>query len=129
MQKYCILAILSTLRMTGYVHQMWYYQLVENFVFVCTKNQLYTSLHSWDIAKILQTSYFGTWLTMPTNIDSTTCRKFWYSSACKKNNFIPPFFLEALQRYCKLIILGTLSMPDCCKPVISGAFRIPGNAH
>ena len=28
----------------------------------------------------------------------------------QKINFIPPFFLEALQRYCKLVILGTLGM-------------------
>ena len=28
-----------------------------------------------------------------------------------KTKVIPPFFLEILQRYCKLVILGTLSLP------------------
>ena len=30
----------------------------------------------------------------------------------KKNNFILHLYLEILQKYCKLVILGTLGMPE-----------------
>ena len=62
---------------------------------------------------ILQTCYFGylgharLW---PVKTILPACRKLWYLSSCKKIIFIPNLFLELLQTYYKLVILGTLSM-------------------
>ena len=53
---------------------------------ICTKNQFYPSFIPWDIAKSLQTWYFGyfghEW-PCPSKLIVSTCRKFWYLSAWK----------------------------------------------
>ena len=85
----------------------------ENLMFIGTKNQLHSSLFSWDIAKTLQTCYFGyfehDW-PWPQKLIASTWQKVWCLSACKKIHFIPPFFLEILQRFCKIVILSTLGL-------------------
>ena len=81
-------------------------------MFTCTKNQLQTSLISWDIAKILQTcyfGYFGHFWPCPPKIKVSTCRQICYLSASKKINSIRPS-LEILQICCKLVVLGILDM-------------------
>ena len=67
---------------------------------ICTKNQLRPSLLPLDIAKILQTSYFGyfgyDWPCTP-RLMVSTCRIIWYLPACKKSTSSLLSFL----RYCK----------------------------
>ena len=77
---------------------------------VC-KNQLHPSFLFWDIAKILQNVTVST-LGMPVCVHQK-----WYQLVEKLNvylmlgmKFIPHLFLHMLLRYCKLGILGTLSM-------------------
>ena len=75
------------------------------------KNQLRPSLLFCDIAKKLQTCSLGN-LNMP-GYDK---QKRYYelvenSFIFMQIKFIPPLFLEILQRYCKLVILGTLGSP------------------
>ena len=57
------------------------------------------------ISKILQTCYFGylghAW---PHQLKME-------NFGMKKINFIPNFFLEIFERYCKLVQVGTLAMP------------------
>ena len=94
-------------------------QLVGNFDFnLREKNLPYLSCFLWDIAKILQTCYFGyfghAWLLAP-KVTLTTCRKILCLSAGKKSTSPPMFFW----RYCKvvqLLNLGTLSMPGYSHP-------------
>ena len=43
--------------------------------------------------------------------DSINLKKLWCLSAGKNINFILHIFLEILQNYCRLVILGTLGMP------------------
>ena len=98
----------------GYAHWISYYQLVENFDVYLHINQLHSSLLSWDIANILQTChfrYFGHDWPRPPKLVKSPCRDvFVYLHA--KINFNSPFFLEILQRYCELVILGALCMPS-----------------
>ena len=65
------------------------------------KNQLHPSHFPSDIAKILQTCYFGyfghVWLCT-----LSTCRKFLCLSADKKSTSPPTVILEILQRYANL---------------------------
>ena len=72
------------------------------------KNQIAPSRLSWNTANILRTCFFGyfghTWPHSPKN------RKSWF--CMQKINFTPSYFFEILQRYCNLVILGTLGMPD-----------------
>ena len=64
----------------------------------------------WDIAKILETCYFryfGNDWPCPPELTVSTCTKAWCLYACKTSALsIHPFFLEILQRYCKLIYFG-----------------------
>ena len=77
---------------------------------VCKKST--SSLPSfWDIAKTLQTCYF--WVlracqTVTSNNNSTSLKKTFLFIFMWKIIFIPHLFLEILQRYCKLVSLGTL---------------------
>ena len=70
------------------------------YVYLQTKNQLHLSRFPSDIAKILQTCYFGyfghAWLCTPTVIQSTY-RKLLRLSAGEKSTSFPSFF----RRYCK----------------------------
>ena len=137
-------------------------------LFMHAKSQLGISHFFWDIAKTLQSCYFGkfgnTWPS-PSKIILSIFRKLSWLSACKnspssltsflryckeianllfyvlwaclashtqsgtinlyknlvfirkqKINFIPHVFLEIFQRCCKLVILGTLSMPGYAHP-------------
>ena len=63
--------------------------------------------------EISQTCYFGcfeqTWL-WPIKTILPACGKVWCLPVCKKIIFIPSLFLEILQRYYRLVILGTLCM-------------------
>ena len=91
--------------------------LWDCLMFICMqKNQLHPSFHFWDIAKILQTFYFGyfvhAWLR-PVKTILPACRKLPCLSSCIKVIFISHFFLEILKKYCKLIILGTSTIPGC----------------
>ena len=53
----------------------------------------------------------GSWIAMPTKIYSMTLQESLKSICMQKSNFIPPFFLEILQRHCKLrAILRTFGM-------------------
>ena len=58
--SYCKLDIMGTLGMSGNEHQKWWYQLAWNFnVYLHAKNQIYPVPLPWNVAKILQTCYFG----------------------------------------------------------------------
>ena len=48
---------------------------------------------------------------MPTKIDCLNLQENLMFICMHKIKFNPPFFFEILQRYCKLVILGTLGMP------------------
>ena len=67
-----------------------------------------------DIAKILDSTCYFEYcrhdLPHPSNMVVSTCRKLWCLSA-HKINFIIHFFLDILQRYCKVFVLGVLHMP------------------
>ena len=82
------------------------------------KNQLHPSCLLSDIAKTLQTFYFGyfghTWLPTPQVILST-CRKRLCLSADKKSTS-PSVFSGDTATICKLLILGTLGMSGYTKP-------------
>ena len=74
--------------MSEYAHQMWYYQLEDNFwVHPRAKNQPHSLRFSGGIAKDMYTShsgYFGhAWPSTPKMIAST-CRKLWYLPKCQK---------------------------------------------
>ena len=77
---------------------------------VCKKST--SSLPSfWDIAKTLQTCYF--WVlracqTVTSKNNITSLKKTFLFIFMWKIIFIPHLFLEILQRYCKLVSLGTL---------------------
>ena len=60
-QRFCKLVILDTLGINGHTHQNWQCHLAGMFqVYMHVKNQLHTSLVSWDIAaKLFQACYFG----------------------------------------------------------------------
>ena len=78
-------------------------QFEETFdVYLQAKNKLHPSCFPWDIAKILQTCYFGcfghAWVCTPKVILST-CRKLSCLSAVKKINLIFKVFLKILQGY------------------------------
>ena len=95
--------------MPGQIHQKLYYQLVKDFyVYQRTKHQLHN----------LQTCYFRysgqAWLKPVKTIlpACTKRRKLWCLSSWNKIIFIITFFHEILQRYCKFVILGTLSTPS-----------------
>ena len=89
--------------------------LYNSFIFICMEN--INSIHSF-FFKILQRYYKcailsnseHAWLWLVKAV-LATCRKLWYLSSCKKLHIYSHVFLEILQRYCKLVILGTLSMP------------------
>ena len=74
------------------------------------KKTTYHWLLPWDIATVLQYFYFEyfryAWPS-PSSMTLPTCRKIWCLSA-QKMNFFSHFFLEILQRSCKIVILGTL---------------------
>ena len=87
-------------------HQIWNYQLVENLMFICTKNQIHPSLLSWSIVKILQTSYkgyFGPDWPCPPMLRASTCRKVWCLFASKKSASSLPFFLRDCSDFEKLL--------------------------
>ena len=64
LQRYCKLAVLGTLGMSGYTHSKWYYHLVETFVFICRQKINFIShAFSGDIAKICE--HFLATLGMP----------------------------------------------------------------
>ena len=76
----------------------------------CLKKQLDHWLLPWDIATVLQyfyLDYFRYAWPSPSSMTLPTCRKIWCLSA-QKMNFFSHFFLEILQRSCKIVILGTL---------------------
>ena len=52
------------------------------------------------------------WMAMSTKIDNTNLLETLKFICMQKTNFIPPFFLEILQWYSKLIILSTWPIPD-----------------
>ena len=60
LQRNSKLLVTGNLGMPVHTNLKWQYQLGESFdVYMQTKNQLHPSRFSWDIAKILQTCYFG----------------------------------------------------------------------
>ena len=77
---------------------------------VCKKST--SSLPSfWDIAKTLQTCYFWVlraYQTVTSKNNITSLKKTFLFIFMWKIIFIPHLFLEILQRYCKLVSLGTL---------------------
>ena len=91
LQRNSKLVILGNLEMSG--PRNWQYQFEEAF-YLQTKNELNISPFPWDIAKTLQTCYFGyfghTWLQTPTVI-LLTGRKFLSLSAYKKSTSSPYF--------------------------------------
>ena len=112
-QRLCKLDILGTIGMSGHTHQK-LCQLIENLnIYQEAKNQLHPSLLFWDITKILQTYYFGyfehVWPWPPKLIVINLYQSLMFI-CMKQINFIPPFFFEILQRYHKLVILGTLGI-------------------
>ena len=94
MRRYCKLVICGTLGMSGYGHQKWWYQLVENFdVYLHAKHQTYSSPFSWNISNVLQICYFEyfehAWPGPPKTTVST-CRKL------SKISVTPHFLPEIL---------------------------------
>ena len=96
------LVILGNLGMHGNIHLNWQYQFEKTFnVYLQAKNQLRPSGFPWDVAKILQTSYFG-YFGLPGYPHSK-----WYYQVLEdfhiylqaKNELHPHVFLEILQRY------------------------------
>ena len=60
LQRNTKLVILGNLRISGDTHLKWKYQFKETFdIYLQAKNELHPSRFPWDIAKILQTYYFG----------------------------------------------------------------------
>ena len=98
LQRYCILVILSTLDIV----EPYPLDMINNInlqkilMLICTKNQFYPSLLSWDIAKIFQTSYFEhfrcDWSCSPKLMHHLAVKFDVYLHA--KINFIPPYILE-----------------------------------
>ena len=96
------LVILGNLRLPGHTHLKRWSQLEEIFaVYLQAKNQLHLSHFPWDIAKILQTYYFGYFghasLRTPKMI-LLTYRKRSCLPAGKESLSSPTLFW----RYCKL---------------------------
>ena len=94
-------------------HQIWYYQLAENFDVYLHKSStssLTSSLrYCKDFAKLLFWVRWA-WLTMSTKNDSLDLYGNLMFISKQKIKFITIFFLQIFQRYCKLVILGTFGM-------------------
>ena len=112
------LVILGNLGIPGHTYLNWY-QFIETFnVYLQAKNQLHPSRFPWDIARILQTCYFGylghAWLRTP-RVTLSTCRKLSCFSAGKKSYSSSTFFSK-IAKICKLIIFGISCMPGYAHP-------------
>ena len=97
----------------GYAQQDTGINLQESLL-ICIQKKSTSSLPSFlryckEIANLLFGQFEYAWLWQAKTI-LWACRKLVYLHA-KKIKFIPPLFLEILQRYCKLVILGTLGSP------------------
>ena len=116
-QRNSELVILGNLGMSGHT------QIIASIkkktgVYLRAKNQFHLSRFPWDIARTLQTSYFGYFgnerLRTPKVIPSIF-RKFWYLFLGKKITLFPAF-LVTIARICEILILGTLGMPGYAHP-------------
>ena len=80
--------------------------LQKTLMFIRINHQLHLSLLPWDIAKILQTYYFGydehDWPCPPKMIVST-CMEIWYLSASKKSNSSLFFFFRYFKDIANLL--------------------------
>ena len=100
-------------------HTQMIVSIKKNFdVYLQAKNQFHLSRFPWDIARTLQTCYFGYFgnegLRTP-NVIPSIRRIFWYLFLGKKLTLFPTF-LGATARICKLLTLGTLGMPGYAHP-------------
>ena len=108
LQKYYKFGMLGTLGILGYDHQKWWSYCLENFdVYLHGKNEFYPSPHSWNIAKILQTCYYGyfghVWLWLQQNGDLSLKRII---SSCKKSNLSLSIFFKYCWGIANLLFWG-----------------------
>ena len=111
--RFCKLAILGTLQMIGLVQRNCWHQLLEKFgVYLHAKNQLHPSFLPWDLQTFIKLLFWVSWecLGVTTKNDDISLQKTLMFISLLKIKFIPHLFLEILQRYCKLGILGFLGM-------------------
>ena len=91
--------------MLGHTNQKWWHQFEETFdVYLHAKSQLHHSRFVWDIAKILQTCYFGyfehVWLCRYQKKNYQLVKNFRVYLQAKNQLHLPCLiFLEILQRY------------------------------
>ena len=115
LQMYCIPFHFGTLGITSYALQIWPYQLAENFDVYMYKNS--TSSHTsflrccHDFANLLFRVFWVS-LNKPITFNKINLWEMLMFICMQKINFVPPFFLQTLQRYWKLVILATLAMND-----------------
>ena len=119
LQRNSKLVILGNLGMPGHTHQKEQYELEEIFdVYLQAKNQLHYSCFSWEIAKLLQTCYFGysrqAWLHKPIMTVSSWENFHIYLQA--KEPLYPSCFSGDIAKICKLLILHTLGMSRYAHP-------------
>ena len=118
MQWHCKLDILRILGMLDHPHEKSYCLFVVNFhAYLHAKRNFITHF----FLKILQRNHelvilgkLGMSGHKKTKMIVSLWRNLWCLSASKKSTssfMFFFFFVEILQRYCKLVILGTLSMP------------------
>ena len=112
-QRNSELVILGNLGMSGHT------QIIASIkkktgVYLRAKNQFHLSRFPWDIARTLQTCYFGYFgnerLRTLTVIPSIR-KKFWYLFLGKKLTLFPTF-LGPIARVCELLFGGALGMPS-----------------
>ena len=117
MQRSRKLYTMGNLSMAGYTDLKCWYQIEKTFglLSACRKS---TPCFPWDIAKILQTCYFGyfghAWLCPP-NMILSTCRERLCLSAAKKPTSSPHFSRD-IAMICKFLILGSLGMSNYALP-------------
>ena len=115
LQRNSKLVILGNLGMSGHTQLNDNINLKKHLMFIC-KQKINFICHSF--LEILQTCYFGyfehAWLH--TQNGTINLEKSFAFISKQKINFVPHIFLEILQKYCKLVILGTLRMSGNVHP-------------
>ena len=108
---------LDNLGMPGHIHLNWY-QFKEAYgIHLKAKKQFHLSCFLWDIADIANLLSWVLWacLTMHTQNYTINLQKtFVYLQT--KNQLHPTCFSGNIPKICKLLVLGTLGMPDYTHP-------------